>query len=473
MLLGAAAGAVDEADYPDSWHAGGVTLPLTYQFEPGSAADGVTAHVPLAVLSQLRPAGFDWGVPGMREELVTELIRCLPKALRRSFVPAPNYAGAVLGKVGPADGPLLAVLETELSRMGGPTITRADWQLDRLSPHLRITFRVTDDAGTVLGEGKDLDALQRALAPVARAAVADAVGGGVERRGLRSFDVDVLPRLVEREYSGQTLAAYPALVDEGDSVAIRLFATEAEQRRAMAAGTRRLLLITVPSPVKWVVGRLGVRAKLALNHHPHASVAELLEDCTGCAVDALVGEAGGPAWDAGGFAALADVVRANLNEAVLDVVTAVEGVLGAAWEVAQRVEVLGAPALAGAVADVRDQLGRLVYRDFVTATGRARLADLPRYLAAVLRRLDKLPREAVRDAERMRAVAHVWEEYQRLLQELPPGDVEREDVLRIRWMVEELRVSLFAQTLRTPYPVSPERILRAIDSAARHTTIAI
>jgi ATP-dependent helicase HrpA len=475
MLLGAAADGAHgahEADFPDAWHAGGLTLPLTYQFEPGSAADGVTAHVPLAALGQLRPDGFDWGVPGMREELVTELIRCLPKALRRSFVPAPNYAGAVLDEVGPDDGPLLAVLEGELHRMGGTAISRSDWQLDRLPPHLRMTFRVLDDAGAVLGEGKDLEALKRTLAPAARAALAGAVDR-VERRGLRSFDIDELPRTVKREHAGHTLVAHPALVDEGGSVAVRLFGSEAEQREAMAAGTRRLVLLGVPSPAKWIVGRLGTRAKLALNHHPHASVADLLDDCIACAADALIDDAGGPAWDAAGFAALRNAVRAGLNEAALDVVTTVEQVLSAAWEVEQRVEAMGASVVAGAVADVRGQLGRLVYPGFVAEVGRAHLADLPRYLTAVQRRLDKLPREAPRDAERMRTVAYVWEEYQRLLASLPPEDAGRADVRRIRWMIEELRVSLFAQALRTPYPISPERILRAVDAAAAGTAAMV
>ena len=216
MLVNPNAAGVVVENYPDTWRQGELSFALTYQFEPGAAADGVTVAIPLAVLNQVEPDGFDWGVPGIREELVTALIRTLPKAVRRGFVPAPNYARTVLDRVSPDDGPLLSVLTRELRRIGGPgAVDRADWQLDKVPPHLRMTFRVVGDDGTAtLAEGKDLEAVQDALAPKVRQAVA-AVTVGVERAGVRRWDLGTLPQVVEQRRPGTALAvkAFPALVD--------------------------------------------------------------------------------------------------------------------------------------------------------------------------------------------------------------------------------------------------------------------
>ncbi|HZB34379.1 MAG TPA: ATP-dependent RNA helicase HrpA, partial [Streptosporangiaceae bacterium] len=294
MLVNAAAGEISEADYPDFWRQDGLRLRLTYRFdpggsEPGADADGVTVHIPLSVLNQVRAEGFDWQIAGLREELVTELIRSLPKAIRRSFVPAPNFAKAVLGRVTPRQGPILDAIAKELRSMGGPVISRESWDLARVPDHLKITFRVVDGDRTI-AEGKDLAALKRRLAPEVRATLSHA-GTDIERRGLREWSIGALPR----SYEHGGMKGYPALVDEGDSVAVRVLASEAEQRQAMWRGTRRLLLLNAPSPMRLIQRRLTNQAKLALSHNPHGGVAKLFDDCFACAADRLIAEAGGPA----------------------------------------------------------------------------------------------------------------------------------------------------------------------------------
>jgi ATP-dependent helicase HrpA len=465
MLISDSAGQVSELDFPDTWRQDGVTLALSYQFEPGSAADGVTVHIPLPVLPRLDPDGFGWQVPGLRAELITALIRSLPKPLRRNFVPAPDYGKAVLDRLAaraevPAE-PLPAALERELHRMSGVRVPREAWQPDRVPDHLRMTFQVLDARGATVAEGKDLAALQQRLKPTVRAAIAEAADT-IERDSLREWGFGSLPRTVELTKDGHRLTGYPALVSDADSVAIRVLASEAEQQQAMWPGIRRLLLINLPSPVKYVSSRLDNHAKLTLRTNPHGNLAALMDDCIGCALDRLIVESGGLPWDGEAFGTLLERVRPRLNDTVLDVVTAVDRILRAAQDVQRQLAGATGPALAPARADVQTQLSRLVYPGFVTGTGWRRLPDALRYLAAIGRRLEKLPDDPGRDAERMLAIAHVQQAYQQVRDRVPAGRPVPEQLAEIRWMIEELRVSYFAQTLRTAYPVSEQRIARAL-----------
>jgi len=466
MLVNDAAGGVSEQDYPHGWRHAGLTLPLSYHFEPGAPADGVTVQVPLPVLSRLAADEFGWQVPGLREELVTALIRSLPKPLRRNFVPAPEFAKAVLQRLEPGGAPLLEELERELLRMTGVRVPRDAWQPDRVPHHLRMTFEVLDEQGRSLASSKDLAELKRRLKPTVRAALAEAAGS-LERDGLREWDFGTLPRTVELTQAGHRMRGYPALVSGVDGVAIRVLDSEAEQQQAMWAGTRRLLQLSLPSPARYVSSRLSNAAKLVLLRSPHGSLGALLDDCVGCALDSMLAEAGGPVWDAAAFAELLDHARPRLDEAVLAVVTVVERILRATQDVERRIashELTGSArhAWQPALDDVRAQLSGLVHPGFVTATGWRRLPDLPRYLAAIERRLEKLPADPHRDRERMAGVQQVQQAYQQALERQPPGCPAGEALTAVRWMIEELRVSYFAQTLRTPYPVSEQRIARAL-----------
>ena len=221
------------------------------------------------------------------------------------------------------------------------------------------------------------------------------------------------------------MTAYPALVDEGDTVGVRVFDTEAEQQQAMWAGTRRLLRLTVASPVKFLQGRLSNEAKLALSRNPHRSVPTCSTTAAGAAIDKLIADAGGPAWDAEGFAALRDQVRADLVDTVVEVVGRVQRVLAAAYAVEQRLGRTTSLTLVAALADIRAQLSALVYRGFVTETGYARLADLPRYLTAIERRLDRLPQDPARDRTQLARIAQVQQEYDQMLAEPAAGPPRR------------------------------------------------
>jgi ATP-dependent helicase HrpA len=452
------------ADRPDTWQAGDAALPLTYRFEPGAADDGVTVHVPIDVLARLGGDEFAWQVPALREELVTALIRSLPKDLRRNFVPAPDTARAVMAAIDPGGEPLLAALQRELRRRTGVLVPIDAFDLDKLPAHLRVTFAVESADGNEVGRGKDLTTLQEQLAAPAQNAVAHAVGGELERTGLRTWpeDLDELPRIVERTVSGRAVRGFPAFVDSGTAVDLRVFATSVEQDRAMGPGTRRLVRLSVPSPVKAVERQLDPRTRLTLGANPNGSLTALLEDCADAAADALTK----PVWTRDDFAALRDRVAGDLASTTTDTVGRVGKVMSAAHEVALLLPAQPPVGQTDAIDDIRGQLDRLLPTGFVTKTGRAHLADVARYLTAIGRRLDRLPHGVEADRQRMAQVHAVEDAYDELVRALPSARQEDADVRDIARQIEELRVSLWAQQLGTPRPVSEQRIYRAIDAAA-------
>jgi ATP-dependent helicase HrpA len=451
------------ADRPDTWQAGDLSLPLSYRFEPGADDDGVTVHVPVEVLARLGGDEFAWQVPALREELVTALIRSLPKELRRSFVPAPDTARAVLDVLEPESGSLLAAVQRALHRLSGVLVPLDAFDRDKVPAHLRVTFAVESADGNEVARSKDIDALQEQLAGPARRAVSVAVAGGLERTGLRAWpdDLDELPRAVENTSAAHTVRGYPALVDAGATVDIQVFATQAEQSAAMDRGTRRLLRLSLPSPIKAAERTLNPRARLVLGSNPDGSLPALLDDCADAAVAAL---ASAPAWTRVEFAALTEKIASALVPTTLDIVGRVEKVLAAAHEIQLALPDKTPPAHSEAIADIHAQLDRLMPAGFVTATGATHLADLTRYLTAIGRRLDRLPHAAGADRDTMLRVHAVQDAYDQLAQALPPLRAGADDMRDIARMIEELRVSLWAQQLGTARPVSEQRIYRAIDA---------
>jgi ATP-dependent helicase HrpA len=453
LVDAAAAGAMDPRDWPESWRQGELELALSYRFEPGTENDGVTVHVPLPLLGQLRPDRFEWLVPGLREELVTTLIRSLPKELRRPLVPVPETAARVLEALRPRRRPLLDDMAEQIERLRGVRVSAAAFDLERLPPHLRVTFRVEDEARGVLAEGKDLARVREAVTPRLRAELTAATGQ-LERRGERAWTMGTLPRSVTLPGTGQAVRAYPALVDEGETVGVRTFETPGAQAAAMWAGTRRLLQLVIPSPARFVHDRLSNAARLAL-------APGVLDDAIAAAVDALIAEGGGPAWDEAAFARLRDFVAGELADRTTAVVEQVVSVLDAAREVERLLEPLTAVPLQPARADVREQLRRLVHPGFVAATGAARLGDVERYLRAAARRLERLPNAVAVDRDRMNAIHELERAYRERLKSASRPETLRE----VPWLLEELRVSHYAQALGVRGGASAKQILRLLAEA--------
>ena len=452
-----------DGERPDHWQAEDLSLPLSYRFSPGAQDDGVTVHVPVGVLARLGGDQFSWQVPALREELVTALIRSLPKDLRRNFVPAPDTARALLADLGPTSESLLETLQRELHRHTGVLVPITAFDLDKLPPHLRVTFAVEGTDGAEVARGKDLGALQTRLAGQASRAVTDAVAGELQRSGLCNWpdDLEELPRTVGSDVGGHSVRGYPGVVDTGQSADIRVFATAAERDAAMRAGLRRLLRLSTPSPVKPIEKNLDLRRRLMLGANPDGSLAALLDDCADAAVEML---APAPVWTKTDFEQLRLRVRTDLVSTTTAILDRVDKVLIALRDVEVALPDSPPPAQQDAIADIRAQLVTLTPEGFVTETGAGQLADLTRYLIAIARRLDRLPHALAADRERMQRVHAVQDAYDELRQALSPTRRTADDVRDIARMIQELRVSLWAQQLGTPRPVSEQRIYRAIDA---------
>ena len=453
---------VSKLDFPNFWHQGNLKLKLTYQFEPGTDADGVTVHIPLPLLNQVEMTGFDWQIPGLREELVIALIKSLPKSYRRNFVPAPNYAQAFLGRTVPLEKPLLDTLIHELRRMTGVTVEAEHWNWEQIPSHLKMTFRVVDENGKKIAESMNLDELKFSLKDRVQESISAVADDGIEQSGLHIWSFAELPQCYEQKQRGFSVKAFPAIVDEKDAVGIKLFETEFEQAVAMQQGLRRLLLLNVPSPIKYLHEKLPNKAKLGLYFTPFGRVLDLIDDCIACAVDKLIADFGGFVWNEEGFNKLRDFVRENVNEVTVDIAQKVEQILTLTHQLNQRLKGKMDFTMAFALSDMKSQISGLIYQGFVQKSGYARLPDLLRYLQAIDKRMDKLAQDVNRDRAAMLRVEQVQQAYQQLLAKLPKSKPISDEVAEIRYMIEELRVSLFAQQLGTKYQVSDKRILNVI-----------
>jgi ATP-dependent helicase HrpA len=455
-----AADLLDPRARPDAWRQGELELALSYRFEPGEPGDGITVHVPLNVLPRVRADGFDWLVPGLRHELVVALIRSLPKDLRRPLVPIPEVATEVVAGLRPRRGRLVDAVARELDARRGVRVGASDFDLSRLPAHLRMTFSVEDEHGAVVAAGKDLEALRPAVRPRVRAELAAATVS-IERSGLRDWTIGSLPRTIELPGAGAR--AYPSLVDEGDSVGVRALETLAAQRSAMHAATRRLLALTVPSPLRAVQRGLGRAPSLTLAGAPHGGAAALLDDAVVAALDESIAVAGGPAWDEAGWIALRERVAADLPGLTASIVAQAVEILDAAREVRLRLDALPSdPALREARLDVAAQIGGLVYPGFVSATGATRLPDVTRYLQGAARRLERLPDAPAADRDRMRVMRELEAELRR---RRASGGAGAASLREVDWMLQELRVSNFAQGLGVRGQISAKRVRKALESS--------
>lgn len=481
----------DDRAFPARWRQGDQTLNLAYRFEPGAPDDGVTVVVPLPLLAQLRPDGFDWQVPGMRDELVTALLRALPKTIRRNVVPAADWAekfSAELAEKGPehANGlprtTLVDALAALVQRVANQRVSAADFELDRVPGHLMPSFRAVDPRGRTVGSDRDLGALQRRLAdrarssvestiarPAARTAakVAQASPAFASRAKLTTWDLDELAEVVDTPVAGGVVRGYPALVDEGDSVALRVEATPEDATRHTRAGIRRLLLLAVPSPASYVLDHLTANEKLALAASPYQNAKALIEDARVALADDILGRESptGVVRTKAEFERVRDAFSAASVEQTFRAVSLVARILLAQREVERAMKDASSITLLGALNDVRGQLKGLIFPGFISRTGLARLAHLPRYLAGALERVKTLPDNPGRDRQRMTEYERGAAGFVEAGGTMPlPADAPAH-LVQTRWLLEEFRVSLFAQRLGTAEPVSPQRLAKALKGA--------
>ena len=468
MLTHEAAEEVHAEDYPTSWEGEGLTFPISYHFEPGAADDGLTIDVPVATLNRVEAEDFSWNVPGLREELVTSLLRSLPKNLRVSFVPAPNTARGFLAQVPAGEESLLDALERYLRSTTGVVVPREAWDWDKVADHLRPTYRVVDDGGQEQARSKDLDALKAPLQPAFDRALAEvASDAGLSATGQTRWTFGVVEESVVQRRAGHEVRGFPALVDEGATVGLGIFgsADEAEARHRL--GVRRLLLIGQPSTDP--LAGLDNTAKLGLAGSPYPTVAELLDDCRAAVAGAVV-DAHPPVRDEAAFGLVADELAATYDERLSLLIADVLRVLDA-WRRADKVLSGRAELLTlAAMQDMRAQLARLVHRGFVGEAGPEQLRRYPVYLAGVEHRRERLDAQVARDQQLMAQVSDVQDAYLHQVAALPDGRPPGAALRRVRWMLEEYRVSLWAQHLGTAYAVSDQRIRKALTETSTTRT---
>lgn len=458
-------GIVDETQFPTIWHHNGLELELAYEFDSGSDLDGLSVHVPIEVLNQLQPEPFEWSVPGLRTELITTLARSLPKSTRKALLPMAESVTAVLRELEPnlesdldsERGGLLNALASALGRRAGTVISPSEFDLTKLPAHLRPTFRVINPERELLAEGKSLPALQELMVERVKASLSNLAqatdSASIERSGIREWDFDDLPRElnVEVETAGitQPILAFPALVDEQDSVAIRLLASEDEQTDAMWTGTRRLLKFCVPSPLRKLDGMISNDTKLQLATTPIQSKVGWYTDVIDCALDEVIASNGGPSWQAAGFEKLADAARAEFGGLLEKLGTDMAGIINNYSEIQRQLDQLSGvtptnQSLKQSLADANAHLKRLTYPGMLAGVGYDRTAAVDRYLQGIAFRLSTLRDNPKRDLLAAAECVKVETNYRTLVTErgLTP------ELEQATWMLEELRIAQFAQHLR-------------------------
>jgi ATP-dependent helicase HrpA len=454
---------VNAREFPAHLELQGLRLPVRYRFEPGEEDDGMTVMVPLAALNQLRPEPFEWLVPGLLEEKLTLLIKSLPKQQRRHFVPVPEYARACREALRVGAAPLLEALAERLTTTSGVPLEANSFRSEQLPSHLFTRFEVVDPRGKALAAGRDLAALQLQCGSKARASFQALPDSRWERTGLKQWDFGDLPEFVRLDQAGVQVRGYPALVAGEEGIDLRLLDTPREAACRHHAGVLALLRRHCARTVKEVQRHLPGIDALCLRYAPLGGCAQLKEDILQAVLQqAFLVEGEAPRTQEA-FLACARQGEGRLVTIANEVCNWLAPALEEYHLVSRMLKGTLQPAWLETAAELRAQLDELVHPGFVAATPYGWLPQLARFLKAMRMRWEKLPRNPGRDRQLAQPLAPLVERYRQAYAALakfesPPAALEE-----YRWLVEELRVSLFAQELKTSAKVSPERLEKAWD----------
>jgi ATP-dependent helicase HrpA len=466
MLTRAGAPRIDTADFPDRIAIHGHRFPLRYRFEPGAEDDGITVTLPTALLNQLPTEPFEWLVPGLLREKIIALLRGLPKGVRKNFVPIPEYADACMERLPAASDSLTLALGHVLAALTGVPIPTDAWRPRRVDPHLLMNFELVGPDLAVIARGRDLAALRARFAVRASEDFHRLRDRSLDRVGLTDWSFGRLPDEWRFERGAMSLVGYPALVDEGTSVSLRLADTRPRARHLTAEGLQRLLRLRMARAIKAYRRALPQMDRLRLLYATVTAGAPAWVDVGTLPGDDLASHIVEGALrhcfagdcseirDREAFDEWVSAGAAALGRVLTEVTALIAAVMALHQQVRRLRQELGEQGLAEHLLDVDEQLVHLVFSGFVTAIPLERLREYPRYLSALLARLQKLRWAPGKDSRRMRRIASIWKSF---LDEVrtAPDPSYLEDV---RWSIEELRVSVFAQELGTKEPISVERI---------------
>ncbi len=459
VLLADVGPVADGERYPDHLDLDGLQLPLSYRFAPGEADDGVTLTIPLAAVNQVDPKRLDWLVPGLQAERMAALLKALPKALRRNFVPVPNYVQVLLEVIQPGAQSLTGAMAEQLQRMTGVQIPEEAWNPDAVPLHLQMRFRVVDADDQELAVGRDWAAIQQQLRGASRRSFAALPTPEFEREGMRDWDFGELPEEVSFVRNGIQLRGYPALVAEADgTLALRVLDSSARAEAALRAGLRRLIGWRLGSAFKALGRDLPNFQRMTLHYLGLGTQEQLREEMLDVMLDRAFLRDEPLPRNRAAFEALLERGKTRLPAARADIGKIAAEILQAYYEARQLLSQEPSPVWAEALADLREQLAHLVYPGFLRQTPAEWLPHLPRYLRAMAVRLNKLRQAPDKDRQRSGEMIRLWNQYQRQAARNAEREQQDPELMRFRWLLEELRVSQFAQELKTIAPVSVKRL---------------
>ncbi|MBI1397363.1 MAG: ATP-dependent RNA helicase HrpA [Betaproteobacteria bacterium] len=471
-LMRHAAEDISAERFPDTIEMNGVRYRLAYRFEPGHPLDGVTMIVPLHLLNQIDERRCEWLVPGLLRDKLTHLIKGLPKGLRKHFVPVPQVVTAVLSTLEPDAVPLTEALGLALRASTGVEVPGDAWDESDVPAHLRMNYRVVDDNGGEVAVGRDLPELRLQLGVKARRQFTEQARSTLERSGATRWEFGDLPEQVAFTRAGQNLVGYPAVVDEGRTVSVVLLDTEQEADAAMRRGLRRLFQLSAVEQVKYVSRNLPGLQEMALRYillgdldgrqqDKSSAMEKLQEELVTAICDRAFFVEDSPIRTQSAFEARVVKAKTRLTDVAAELCRIVADILTEYHQLRPRLQRPGAQAWQRLMNDIRAQLRALMPSGFIASTPFERLRNYPRYLRAVGVRLDKFPSNPARDAQWQETLSLWNRQWQQRLEADRARGVRNPRLEEFRWMLEELRVSLWAQQLKTPYPVSFKRVEKA------------
>lgn len=454
------------SQYPDTFVMEGLRLPLAYRFDPADQADGVSLKIPRAVLNQVSEAHTDWLVPGLLRERIIALLKSLPKSLRKSFIPVPDYADACLKVMTPSDKPLTRQLSEQLQQMTGVYIPEDAWQETELEKHLRMNFQVLDEQGRALAEGRELHELKKQYGGQGDSRFHPSGETGLERQGVTDWDFGPLPRSVTLERAGIKLPGFPALVETEQGVDVRVVDSEQNARAAHRAGVGRLVMLRLARDVRYIRRNIPQLQKMRLQYakapqspaQDRAGQIDLEQELVALIVDLTFIADQPEIRDADAFNTRLEQCKPQLVPTANRVTALAAEILEKYQQVSKKLSASNQINWMSSLTDMRQQLDRLIFKGCFKQTPPEQLRQVPRYLDALQRRLEKLNHAAARDQQLMREMHGVYQKWLERDRRLQDAGREDERLEEIRWQLEELRVSLFAQELKTAHPVSVKRI---------------
>lgn len=461
-LINPDAATVEEDQFPDVWRQGTLEFELSYHFEPGSPFDGVTVRVPLPLLATADPAAFTWQVPGLRKELVTELIRSLPKHYRRLLVPAPDYADKVLPRLIPYEGTLVEQLAAVFQTMGLHDLETQDFHPESLSPHVRLTFAAVDRRGKITDSDKDLEALQARRSGQIRSSIRKAAKNS-KSKTVRSWTQETLgeiPETVDTKVDGQEVKAYPALVAGNDGLSMQAMPTKAAADAAMVKSTLTMLLNAISVGTKGMLKGLPIQQQVAVENYPHGGAEGLVNDARVASIRDLMFAHGGPVRNPDQFAELKKNVTEETPGSVRRTVTVLAPALYEYESLREELKLWDGPA----IDDIKKQLDAILPPNALSTFGIERLKHLRRYVQAARLRLTDLETSPDRDADRQDVMDRLNGQLTSKLATKPASIRHSKQYKDLIWMMQELRVSLFAQKLGTAHKVSEKKISKMISA---------